>query len=104
MKGDDQLKYSEIEVKKMMKSGDLNLEDQIKFNILNFIRTIHLNELDFIESSFGTEFFGDLPMTFQKNAGQVMGLITATINGEVRKYIFNDKGYEPLEDLLELGK
>lgn len=104
MKGDGQLKYSEIEVKKMLKSGDLNLEDQIKFNILNFIRTIHLNELDFIESSFGTEFFGDLPMTFQKNAGQVMGLITATINGEVRKYIFNDKGYEPLEDLLELGK
>jgi hypothetical protein len=41
-------------------------------------------------------------MTFIKNAGQVMGLITATINGEVRKYIFNDKGYEPLEDLLKL--
>ncbi|KAB3534731.1 hypothetical protein F8154_08375 [Alkaliphilus pronyensis] len=104
MKGDGQLKYSEIEVKKMLKKGDLNLEDQIKFNILNFIRTIYFNELDFIESSFGTEFFGELPMTFQKKPGQVMGLITATIDGEVWKYVFNNKGYEPLEDLLELGK
>ena len=88
----------------MLKTGDLNLEDQIKFNILNFIRTIHLNDLDFIESSFGSEFFGELPMTFKKNTGQVMGLITATINGEVQKYVFNDKGYEPLEDLLKLLK
>jgi len=102
MKGDSPLKYSEIEVKKMLKAGDLSLEEQIKFNILNFIKTIHLNELDFIESSFGTEFFGELPMTFKKNSGQVMGLITATINGEVRNYVFNDKGYEPLEDLLKL--
>jgi len=102
VKGDGQLKYSELAVKKMLKAGELSLEEQIKFNILNFIRTIHLNELDFIESSFGTEFFGELPMTFQKNPGQVMGLITATINGEVWKYVFNDKGYEPLDDLLQL--
>ena len=104
MKGDGQLKYSEIEVKKMLKDGDLSLEEQIKFNILNFIRTIHLNERDFIESSFGSEFFGELPMTFQKNSGQVMGLITATINGEVRKYVFNNKGYESLEDLTNLAR
>jgi hypothetical protein len=96
------LKYSELAVKKMLKAGDLSLEEQIKFNILNFIRTIHLNELDFIESSFGSEFFGELPMTFKKNPGQVMGLITATIDGEVRKYVFNDKGYEELDDILEL--
>jgi hypothetical protein len=102
LKGDGQLKYSELAVKKMLKAGDLSLEDQIKFNILNFIRTIHLNELDFMESSFETEFFGELPMTFQKNPGQVMGLITATINGEVRKYVFTDKGYESIEDLLNL--
>ena len=82
----------------------MSLEEQIKFNILNFIRTIYLNELDFIGSSFGSEFFGELPMTFKKNTGQVMGLITATINGEVQKYVFNDKGYEPLENLLKLLK
>lgn len=100
------MKYSEIEVKKMLKAGDLSLEEQIKFNILNFIRTIHLNlnRQNFIESSFGSEFFGELPMTFKKNPGQVMGLITATINGEVQKYVFNDKGCEPLEDLLKLLK
>lgn len=96
------MKYSEVEVKKLLKTKDLSIEDQVKVNILNFIRTIHLNELDFIESSFGAEFFGELPMTFQKNPGQVMGLITATVNGEVHKYVFNDQGYEALEDLLEL--
>ena len=90
------MKYSEIEVKRMLKARDLNLEEQIVFNILNFIRTIHLNRQNFIESSFGSEFYGELPMTFRKNSGQVMGLITATIDGEVRKYVFNYKGYEPL--------
>lgn len=97
------MKYSEIEVKRMLKAGDLSLEEQIVFNILNFIRTIHLNLQNFIESSFGTEFYGELPMTFKKRPGQVMGLITATIDGEVRKYVFNDKGYEPIEDLLDLA-
>jgi len=52
----------------------------------------------------GTELYGELPMTFRKNPGQVMGLITATINGEARKYVFNDKGYEPLEDLIDLAE
>ncbi len=97
------MKYSEIEVKKLLKVGNLSLEDQVKVNILNFIRTIYLNEQDFIDSAYGTEFFGDLPMTFKKRSGQVMGLITATVNGDVRKYIFNDQGYEELEDLLELS-
>lgn len=85
-----------------MKAEELSCEDQIKVNILNFIRTIHLNNQDFIESSFGSKFFGKLQMTFQKNEGQVMGLITTTVNGEVRKYVFNDQGYEPLEELLGL--
>ena len=97
------MKYSEIEVKKLLKVGNLSLEDQVKVNILNFIRTIYLNEQDFIDSAYGTEFFGDLPMTFKKRSGQVMGLITATVNGDVQKYIFNDQGYEELEDLLELS-
>lgn len=41
-------------------------------------------------------------MTFRKKSGQAMGLITVTVDGEARKYVFNDKGYELLEDLLEL--
>ena len=97
------MKYSEIEVKKLLKTGNLSLEDQVKVNILNFIRTIHLNKQDFIDSTYGAEFFGDLPMTFKKKSGQVMGLITATVNGDVQKYVFNDQGYEELEDLLKLN-
>lgn len=97
------MKYSEKEVKRMLKADEMHLEDRIKFNILNFIRTIHVNKLNFIESSFGSEFYGELPMTFRKNPGQVMGLITANINGELRKYVFNDKGYEPIETLIDLA-
>lgn len=74
----------------------------MKANILNFIRTIHLNEQNFIESSFGSKFFGETPMTIQKHAGQVVGLITATVDGKLRKYIFNDQGYDELEDVLTL--
>ncbi len=31
-----------------------------------------------------------------------MGLITVKNNGAERKYVFNDQGYELLEDLMEL--
>ena len=54
------MKYSEIAVKIMLKVDDLSLEELIKFHILNFIRVIHLNELDFIESSFGYQPLEDL--------------------------------------------
>ena len=47
------MRYSELEVKRLLKmSEELSLEDQVKVNILNFIRTIHLNQQDFIASSF----------------------------------------------------
>jgi hypothetical protein len=96
------MEYSEIEVNRLLDTDNLSTEDLIKVNILNFIRIIHINKQNFIESSYRTEFFGELPMTFQKNAGQVIGLITATVNAEVRSFVFNDKGYEPLKDLLKL--
>ena len=43
-------------------------------------------------------------MTFRKKEGQVMGIIHVHIVSEGREmiYIFNDKGYELLEDLMEL--
>jgi len=85
-----------------MITGNMSLEEQITLNILSFISTIHLNQLDFIDSFFGSEYYGELPMTFRKSPGQVMGIITATVNGKVRKYIFSDQGYEPLNDLLDL--
>ncbi len=73
-----------------------------QLNQLNFIRTIHLNEQDFIQEFYGTEFYGELPMTFRKKSGQVMGLITVKTGDEERTYVFNDRGYELLDDLLEL--
>lgn len=89
--------YSEIELKKMSKKN-LSAEEHIKFNILNFIRTIHLNKQDFINTSYGTEFYGEIPMTFRKKEGQVIGFITARVDGELKKYVFNDQGYESLDD------
>ena len=96
------MKFSIAEINRLRKKSDKNIEDQIKINILNFIYTIHLNEQDFIEELYDTEFFGELGMTFKKSPGQVMGLITATFDGEVKRYIFNDQGYELLDDLLGL--
>ena len=96
------MKYSELELKRMIKAGDLSIENQIKFNILNFIRTIHLNKQDFVQESYGTEFYGELPMTFRKKAGQVVGLITVKVGGSEKTYVFNDRGYELLDDLLVL--
>lgn len=95
-----QVKYSETRVLKMCEGVDLRLEEQIELNILNFIRTIYLNKLNFIDASFNSQYDGQLPMTFKKDSGQVMGLVTAKIDEKVHKYIFNDQGYELLDDLL----
>ena len=75
----------------------------MKANILNFIRTIHLNEQNFIESSFGSKFFGETPMTIQKHAGQVVGLITATVDGKLRKYIFNESNNRMEQNKRKMG-
>ena len=94
--------YNNTELNKLRKLDNKTTEEQIKFNILNFIYTIHLNGDDFIESLYDSEFFGELPMKFMKKEGQVMGLITVNLNDEITKYVFNNKGYERLEDLLNL--
>lgn len=100
------MKYSTSEINKLWKIEDKNIEEIINLDILNFIRTIHSNKHDFIDESYDAEFFGDLGMSFKKKSGQVMGLITVNIKSEDRKliYIFNEKGYELLDDLLELDE
>lgn len=95
--------YSEQRMAELLEADDLNTEDKVAFNILNFIRTIQLNQQDFIEAQLDSEFYGELPMTFKKKPGQVMGLVTATIDGTVEKYVFNDKGYVSLEELMDLS-
>lgn len=94
------MKFSVAEINRLRKKSYENIEDQIKINILNFIYTIHLNEQDFIEESYDSKFFGDLEIAFKKKSGQVMGLVTATFDGEVKRYVFNDQGYELLDDLI----
>lgn len=96
------MRFSVFELERMFGRKNLNLEDQITANILSFIHTIHLNGHNFIDSTFESEYFGNLPMTFRKESGQVVGLITATIHGEVRKYVFTEHGFEVLDDLLRL--
>ncbi len=89
------MRYTEPILKKNMTP-----EEEISFNILNFISTIHLNGDDFIESVYDSKFFGDLPMSFSKKSGQVVGIITAEVKGKIRRYVFNDQGYENLDELL----
>lgn len=85
------MKYSELELKKMIKRGIDSIEDEIKFNILNFISTIHHNKQDFIESSYNSEYFGDLGMTFKKKPGQIFGVINVNEQISYLKHLENTK-------------
>ena len=89
------MRYTEPIIKKNMTP-----EEEISFNILNFISAIHLNGDDFIESGYDSKYFGDLPMTFFKKPGQVVGIITAEVKGKIKRYLYNDQGYENLDELL----
>lgn len=78
---------------------DLSIDEEISLSILNFIRVIHLNQQDFVSLEIDSKYYGQLPMTFKKKPGQVIGGITAAVDGEIRRFVFTDQGYEPLEDL-----
>jgi hypothetical protein len=96
--------YSELELKKMVNNGlgNLSVDDEIKFNILNFIHGIHLNKQDFLYESYNSEFFGNLNMVFTKKPLQIFGSVRVVIKDECRKmvFIFNDSGYELAEDII----
>ena len=94
------MRFSQLELDRTLKRAKHSKEDEVKFNILNFIDTIHLNRLDFIAESFRSDYYVDPPMTFRKEAGQVIGIVTATIDGKEHRYVFTDQGYEALDELL----
>lgn len=96
------MKYSDKEVNRLLKKQNLSREEEITVNILVFIRTIHLNEQDFIESHYDSRYSGKMPMTFRKNAGQVLGLINVTVEGRDLEYVFSDQGFEALDQVLNL--
>lgn len=84
------MRFSELELKRALRRAKQSKEDGVKFNILNFIHTIHLNQLNFIAESFRSDYYTDPPMTFRKEDGQVVGIISATIDGKEHRYVFTD--------------
>ena len=100
------MKFSKSEIRRLRKIKNRTIEETIQIDILGFIETIHSNKQNFIDEMYDSEYFGDLGMTFKKKSGGVMGVISVNIKNEDRElvYIFNDQGYESLDDLLELNE
>lgn len=99
------MRYSELELKRIIDKGYANMttEEEIAFNILNFIHGIHLNNQDFYSESFNSQFFGDLEMTFKKNGCCLIGHCEA-INkkdNRIQEYLFTENGFELLQDVME---
>lgn len=103
------MRFNELELKKTIRKHNKNefknltVEDEISINILNFIHAIHLNRQDFYNSLFATEYFGDLEMTFNKEAGCLIGHCRAIVKNENRviDYLFTENGYELLGDVVK---
>ena len=99
------MRFSELEFKRLIDSGypEVCIENEIEFNIINFIRCIHLNKQDFYSESYGTEYFGDLEMTFKKDSGSLIGYCKANIKkeGRVLEYLFTENGFELLQDVVK---
>lgn len=98
------MRYDELWLNKIIAKGHENftVDDKITFNILNFIRSIHLNKQDFYSESFNSRFFGDIEMTFKKSENSLIGHCKVHLTKENRiiDYIFTQSGFEELEDVL----
>jgi len=100
------MRYTEDAMNRMVKRskrGPISLEDEIHFNLLNFIRVIHLNQQDFYSAAYNTQYYGDLEMEFMKEPNCLVGYCRATdnSNGLIYEYLFTENGFEPLENVLE---
>ncbi|MCC9293538.1 hypothetical protein LN736_01440 [Clostridium sp. WLY-B-L2] len=97
--------FSEAELKKMIKHGlkKITLEEEIKFNILNFIHCIHLNRQDFYKASFDSKLFGNIEMTFKKEANCLIGHCRTIVKKQNRviDYLFTENGYEHLKEVIK---
>ena len=74
-RGDNSMRFSEVEMKRIIDKGfkNVSLEEEIAFNILNFIHCIYLNKQDFYRESFDSQYFGNLEMTFKKRGSCLIG-------------------------------
>lgn len=103
------MRFDELELKKTIRKHsrnnfkNLTVEEEININILNFIHTIHLNKQDFYSSEFGSKYFGDLEMNFNKEAGCLIGHCRVVIKNEnsVIDYLFTENGYELLSNVVK---
>ena len=97
--------FDELELNRMEKRGFKNIDvhDEIKFNILNFLHCIHLNKQDFFRNSFNSQLFGDLEMTFKKKPNSLIGHCKVFIKAENKEiiYLYTENGYELLDDVLK---
>ena len=94
------MKFSELELQRLMNKGpeNLTIEEKITFNILNFVRCNHLTGDDFYSLSYNTQYYGDIEMSFKKNAGSIIGYCKTIIKseGKVLEYLFTENGFELL--------
>ncbi|GAB6180374.1 hypothetical protein JCM14036_16930 [Desulfotomaculum defluvii] len=99
------MRFSEIELQKISNKGfkNITLEEEITFNILNFIHCIHLNKHDFYKESFDSQLFGNLDMTFKKSGNSLIGHCQVIIKNKNRimDYLFTENGFELMQDVLK---
>ena len=99
------MRFSELELKRIIDKGykSMTTEEDITFNILNFIHCIYLNKQDFYSESFNSQLFGDLEMTFKKSGGRLIGHCQAIVKKENRivDYLFTENGFELLQDVVK---
>jgi hypothetical protein len=98
------MRYSEFELIRITKMGHnkMTIDDEITFNILNFIRCIHLNNQDFYKDAFDSKMFGNLEMVFRKNGDCLFGHCRVVIkkDNSVLDYVFSADGFELLGDVV----
>jgi hypothetical protein len=97
--------YTELELKRLLKKGykNMTVEEEITFNILNFIHCIHLNGQDFYRAVFDSIFFGDLEMIFKKDPNCLVGYSRAIDKkgNKTYEYLFTENGFEMLYKVVK---
>ena len=98
------MQFSEVEMKRIIDRGfkNVSLDEEIAFNILNFIYCIYLNKQDFYRESFDSQYFGDLEMTFKKSGDCLIGHCRVVVKKENRviDYLFTENGFELLQEVM----
>ena len=97
--------YSKNELRRLVKKGykNLTIEDEITFNLLNYIDCIHSNGQNFYRESFDSKYFGDLEMTFTKSGNCLIGhcRVIDKKKNMIYDYLFTENGFEMLYNVIK---